>query len=486
MSMSSCQHDANGNLAAITRDVIPLLSVGRLTDEIVQPGGTATFSAIVSDARGATFQWLFNHSRTSGGESPIAGATGDSLLLTNVGEAQVGEYRVVVTSGATTMRSLPATLLLDHDGDGVPDDPPVPLPPRALAFWRFENDAADMFGGHNGNFFNSAHVPVSPPFVAAKAGSGVVLDGNTYAQVANSADLRPPEMTAEAWAFPTRRSSIDHQAFIARGSQTGNEDAWWMGLFDGRLRFWSQHLQAGVVSQSHMLENDKFQLPLNQWSHVAISFDGATKRLYANGSLIASASSYPEPPGSTRQPVRLGPLDYGAGTPPVTIGSDFGTGSGPGPGKPVDFFTGRLDEVALYDRALRSYEVWEIYSAGDAGKTAVAPYFTSPAGLPDAVVSIPYTHNFSTVLGEPPVTFALAVGTLQPGLTLSDTGVLSGACAVAGTFDFIVRATDKADRATEQLCTLQVFDPVAAPAGLVGGGGGKAMARIRPASIAGN
>lgn len=51
----------------------------------------------------------------------IPGATGDSVLLTNVSVSNEGEYSVMVSNRAGNVISAPASLLLDSDRDGLPD-----------------------------------------------------------------------------------------------------------------------------------------------------------------------------------------------------------------------------------------------------------------------------------------------------------------------------------------------------------------------------
>jgi hypothetical protein len=79
--------------------------------------------------------------------------------------------------------------------------------------------------------------------------------------------------------------------------------------------------------------------------HVAYTFDNQAKQqtLYVNGSPVAS------------------------GTSPKTIGYDTQSlfiGSGPGSG----FLQGRIDEAAVYSRALNAAEIDAIFHAGPAGK----------------------------------------------------------------------------------------------------------------------
>ncbi|NKJ23375.1 putative Ig domain-containing protein [Dyella sp. SG609] len=67
--------------------------------------------------------------------------------------------------------------------------------------------------------------------------------------------------------------------------------------------------------------------------------------------------------------------------------------------------------------------------------------FTSAAPA-SGTAEVAYSHTFTASGGTPTYTYALSVGTLPAGLSLSSSGVLSGTPTVAGTFNFTVRATD--------------------------------------------
>ena len=132
-------------------------------------------------------------------------------------------------------------------------------------------------------------------------------------------------------------------------------------------------------------------------------------------------------------------------------------------------FTGRVDEVSLYRRALSSDEIFGIADAGSAGKKTTGPYINSLSQLPDAIVGQAFSHTFTSLLGTAPVELALSTSsTLPPPLTLDSTGVLSGVPASAGRFTFVVRATDGAGLFAEQRCAFQAFESVPIPAGAVG------------------
>ena len=73
---------------------------------------------------------------------------------------------------------------------------------------------------------------------------------------------------------------------------------------------------------------------LNTWTHVASTFDGAVIRLYINGVQVASTAF-----SGTMVP-STGALRIGGNSLFVT-----------------EYFTGRIDEVRIYDRALSAAEI---------------------------------------------------------------------------------------------------------------------------------
>jgi Concanavalin A-like lectin/glucanases superfamily/Divergent InlB B-repeat domain/Putative Ig domain/Immunoglobulin I-set domain len=543
--MLKYSYDPSGNVTAqAVSGTVPPQITGQPVQQIVEPGQFATFSVVVVDTSGVTYQWRFNG-------AAIAGATHDSLIVTNAGPANQGQYTVAVTNSAGSVTSAPAALLLDSDRDGLPDswetanfgnltsqtsegDPDhdgvsnldeflngtnplssaserprlvaysgaggsvtaaptklsyalgdtvrltataiapsvfvgwagdlsgtanpatmtmnvsksirarfasaVPLPPGMLAFWRGEVDASDLIGGHNGAFF-SGTVVVGPSITpSGKVGKAFNFDGTVHVRVPDSPALRPAQVTLEAWVFPTLLSS-SYQTIVARGSSTSDDDTWFLGILNGQAHFWTYPSNDVAAAVS---------IPLNQWTHLAASFDGSTKFLYINGAQVASQSG-------------LGPLFYDPSPAvPVTIGSDwaFGTSSAR--------FTGHIDEVSIYNRALTSNEIADISNADRLGKSVTQPYFTSSSQLPDAVLGASYSFKLTAVLGAAPLTFS-STGPLPPAISLSAAGVVSSSSplGVAGIFDFTVRATDAAGKFSEQLCVLRVMRPIAPPADMV-------------------
>jgi hypothetical protein len=66
----------------------------------------------------------------------------------------------------------------------------------------------------------------------------------------------------------------------------------------------------------------------------------------------------------------------------------------------------------------------------------------SPSTLPPGTTLFPYTQQITASGGTAPYTFIIAAGALPPGLSLSASGLISGAPQQPGLFNFTVRATD--------------------------------------------
>ena len=107
--------DDNGNLAVQTAATVdPPRILGQPQNQIVAPGGVASFSVTVADPRGLSYQWRHdNHD--------FGFATNDSVTILNVKSANEGFYQVVLTNPSGSVTSAPAFLILDSDGDGMGD-----------------------------------------------------------------------------------------------------------------------------------------------------------------------------------------------------------------------------------------------------------------------------------------------------------------------------------------------------------------------------
>ncbi|HLH54932.1 MAG TPA: immunoglobulin domain-containing protein [Verrucomicrobiae bacterium] len=75
----------------------------------IGPGSNVTFSVVVSNTTGVTYQWQFYGTNLANGGN-VSGATTSSLKITGVSAAEAGHYRVLVSNAAGSVYSSDATL----------------------------------------------------------------------------------------------------------------------------------------------------------------------------------------------------------------------------------------------------------------------------------------------------------------------------------------------------------------------------------------
>ena len=93
------------------------------------------------------------------------------------------------------------------------------------------------------------------------------------------------------------------------------------------------------------------RVPLFEWSHVALTFDGTTAKTYINGVQARSVSGLSGQVTST-----TGSLQIGSRQPDILVNY------------PNERFNGLIDEVGIYNRALTLEEIDTIFSADTGGK----------------------------------------------------------------------------------------------------------------------
>jgi glucose/arabinose dehydrogenase len=198
------------------------------------------------------------------------------------------------------------------------DNPPAPPPSGLVAAYSFNtvsgSSVADVSGNNNGGTVVNA-----VPTVAGKYGGALSFNGtNARVNVANSASLQLSSgMTLEAWVNPGVVSSVwrdviykgDDNYYLEGTSDTGGRPG------------------AGGTFGASPLYGPSV-LPLNTWSHLAVTYDRVTLRLYVNGSQVASVARTAAIASSEN---------------PLQIGGDSIYGQ---------YFQGLIDEVRIYNQAL--------------------------------------------------------------------------------------------------------------------------------------
>ncbi len=167
-------------------------------------------------------------------------------------------------------------------------------------------------------------------------GQALSFDGvDDYVNIATSSFTPPSQFTYAAWVLPVPTGTVSGNIFELR-------------IFDADLAI---YLDAGVPTFGWFASSPLSggSAPPNQWTHIAASWDGSNRRLYVNGVLVNSGSAAGA--GSLSNT----PYYWAA------IGrADDGGWSG---GQDA-YFSGKIDDVRAYSRALSAEEVKRLYTLG--------------------------------------------------------------------------------------------------------------------------
>ena len=241
-------------------------------------------------------------------------------------------------------------------------------PPGLVGWFRGEGDATDGAGaGPNGTIAGTV------AYAAGQAGQAFSFNGGfgNYVQIAGATNLDfngTTPMTVELWAYRTGSGTTMH--LLGKRASSCGAIQYQLAFSPGNELTFS----AGSASVPTGVA-----LPINSWTHLAVTFDGSNFVFYING--VSSGNG-------------TGSLGASDGL-PVTIGTVSTT---------CPPFAGLLDEVSFYNRALTASEVLGIYNAGSGGKCPVKPLITTQPQNQSAPVGTNVTFTVAAT-GTPPLSY---------------------------------------------------------------------------------
>jgi len=189
----------------------------------------------------------------------------------------------------------------------------VPPPAGLIAWWPGDGNAKDVVGGHDGNPVNGAG------HEAGFIGKAFRVNGkNQYFSIPHTAELsftNGQPFTVEAWVY--RRPG--KLPFHVLGKREHSQGCYYQMGFD-----------YGTPA-----------VPINQWTHIVICYDGNQQLWYYNGALVLSTRQHCSGPNM----------------------ADFQIGASHG----YTGFDGLIDDVRIYGRVLASEEIKAITAVGTNG-----------------------------------------------------------------------------------------------------------------------
>ncbi|MFO1478198.1 MAG: LamG-like jellyroll fold domain-containing protein [Verrucomicrobiota bacterium] len=304
-------------------------------------GTTATFTVSASGTLPLAFQWS-KDGATLTDQGGVSGSTNATLQLNNIQYTDAGNYSVAVSNLGGLRISSNAVLTVVSAG--LCD----PVPSGLVSWWKAEDNLQDATGTNNGLAIGGL------AFSAGEVGQAFALNGSDAAvQVPASPSLDVGQgagFTIEGWINP---SVIDVERPIAEWNNgNGGLGAHLWVSTPPSLGSGQGCLYANLVDSSgnfHALASAAGLVVSGQFQHVALTYDRAAgiARLYLNGIVVAQET-------------------FGSFTPQTSY--DFHLGHRPWGGAQSQWWSGVIDEISLYNRAMDDSEVQAIYAAGAAGK----------------------------------------------------------------------------------------------------------------------
>jgi hypothetical protein len=216
---------------------------------------------------------------------------------------------------------------------------PSYIPTNGLVgWWPFNGNAYDESGySQNGTVYGAQLVQDRNGI----ANSAYDFNGTTnYIQIASTARLTVSTsysisawFNVDVWSFP-HPPGIDQHAIVSKINDDG-----WTG-YEVRANGGKTVTHSGTIGGTNY---DIGKGGLNEfvWTHVLITYDGSKVRIYFNG-IIADSVSRSGSLSSSNAPLRFGRRG-GAGT-------------------YNNWFDGKLDDIAIWNRALTSQEISTLYN----------------------------------------------------------------------------------------------------------------------------
>lgn len=213
---------------------------------------------------------------------------------------------------------------------------PTPIPARAIGLWNFNsikdntctggvNDACNT--GTAGSAIDGAKTNMSTLWTVGKYGNALTFDGvNDYVNMGtNSALNLTGKFSVEGWFKIAKFNGSTSEFIASRDSNVGNR-GWGMAVSSYKLVF--EKGGANLLTSPTILTN-------NTWYHGAVTFDGATWRMYLNGVLQVSKA------GSAIL---------------SNTGTQFRVGARQYPGV-ENYLNGQIDDVRVYNYARSATQV---------------------------------------------------------------------------------------------------------------------------------
>lgn len=218
----------------------------------------------------------------------------------------------------------------------------IPPPSGIIGWWPGDGNANDIVNQHHGTMQNGA------TFAPGMVDNAFSFDGvDDRVTIPDHGDwtFGDDPFTIDLWVNFT--TVVDRSPFVDHTEGGGETNKWWF-MYDA----WGHNKPSGPALRFHI--NSPTLNPLDaisapwepntgQWYHVAVTRNGSNYAIYIDGVQVTTDIDNTTIPDAET---------------PLYIGQS----------EEQYFFNGLIDEVEIYNRALRPKEIEAIYLAGSTGK----------------------------------------------------------------------------------------------------------------------
>ena len=275
----------------------------------------------------------------------------------------------------------------------------------AIGNWNFDEGSGDSVaegavGISTATLGSTAGADANDPtWTSGIFGQALHFDGvNDYVEIADAPgiDISGPEFSASLWVKPDRGPGTEDMFFMKGDRQGIGNVNYYLSWKDTGKMTWAFKSDGGF----EYIDMDVTLPTVDEWNHIAVVFDRPTVSIYINGTEYTSSVGT----GGTSMD-----KDLVANDEPLWIGAGRDGGSIVTPGNYSAPFSGAIDELALFDRALTDAEI-------EAIRTAAPPVVTASA------FSIDENSTNDTLVGTVAANDPDVGDTLSYAITAGNTG----------------------------------------------------------------
>jgi len=269
----------------------------------------------------------------------------------------------------------------------------APPPSNMIAWYKGESDFADSApptyetGSASGTVGFAAGM-VNQAFSFNGSGGFVTVPANS-----GPLNINGNAVTIDGWINPSVSSEA---VYFGKTVSGGNDYLLFNGFGVGVFAIINTTAGENQLAAfaDYPANTTFYQPPTNQWTHLALTYDGTLAKIYVNGVLLGQSSHSGNIAG---------------GSAPFNIG---GRADGLS-------FNGRVDEVEVFNRALLETEIDDIYNAGPTGKCEIPTPTATETFTPTATATETFTPTATATETFTPT--ATATETFTPTATATET-----------------------------------------------------------------